>query len=105
MHAIILDRNKQYLVKENSSIKVDFLNIDVGNIIEIDKILFLNNNNDILIGQPFITNKIILFKVIKQIKDDKKITLKFKRRKHHMKKIGHRQKFTLLQMIEIKNII
>ena len=105
MHAIILDRNKQYLVKENSSIKVDFLDIEIGNIIEIDKILFLSENNDIVIGKPFITNKIILFKVLKQIKDDKKITLKFKRRKHHMKKIGHRQRYTLLQMIGIKHII
>lgn len=105
MHAIILDRNKQYLVKENALIKVDFLNTDIGNIIEIDKILFLNENNNIIIGKPFITNKIMLFKVLKQIKDDKKITLKFKRRKHHMKKIGHRQKYTLLQMLEIKTII
>ncbi|HFL8819546.1 MAG TPA: 50S ribosomal protein L21 [Candidatus Azoamicus sp. OHIO2] len=104
MYAIILDRNKQYLIKDNLSFKVDFLNIETGKIIKIDKILFLNENNETTVGKPFIKNKIILLEVLKHIKDDKKIILKFKRRKHHIKKIGHRQKYTLLKIIGIKNI-
>jgi large subunit ribosomal protein L21 len=104
MTAIILDRNKQYLVYENSLIKIDFLDTNIGNIIEINKILFLKEDNEELIGKPYIENKVILFQVLKQIKDKKKIALKFKRRKHHMKKKGHRQKYTLIKMIGIKNI-
>lgn len=105
MYAIILDRNKQYLIKENTLLKIDFLNDSIGNKIEINKILFLNNNNEIFIGKPFVEKKSLIFEIVKQIKDKKKITLKFKRRKHHMKKIGHRQKYTILKFIGLKNII
>ncbi len=105
MQAIILDRKKQYMIKIGLNFKIDYIDINIGNIIEIDKILFLKENNTINIGKPFIENKIILLEVLKQIKDEKKISLKFKRRKHHMKKIGHRQKYTLVKTIGLKNII
>ena len=42
-------------------------------------------------------------KVINQIKDKKKTILKFKRRKNYIKKIGHRQKYTLVRIISILN--
>ncbi len=102
MSLIIFDRNKQYLINKNIPFKVDFLDVNVGDIIEIKNILFFDENNEKIIGKPFVENKSVLLKVIKQEKEKKKTILKFKRRKHYIKKMGHRQKYTLLQAFEIK---
>lgn len=103
MQIVILDREKQYFLDNKKILKIDFLNEEIGKIIEIDKILFIKNDNETILGYPFIENKIISFEIIKQIKDNKKISLKFKRRKHHIKKKGHRQKYTVIKMIDLKN--
>ena len=99
MYAIIIDRNKQYIIKENSHIKVDFMDVEIGTIIKIDKVLLYGVENDFTVGTPYIENKIITVQVIEHIKDKKKLILKFKRRKHYMKKAGHRQKYTVLKII------
>ncbi|MCB1712389.1 MAG: 50S ribosomal protein L21 [Candidatus Riesia sp.] len=99
MYAIILDRNKQYIVKENNNLRVDFLDVQIGTIIEINQVLLYSTTDSITVGTPFVENKKIKFEVIKHIKDEKKVVLKFKRRKHYMKKSGHRQKYTLLKII------
>lgn len=103
MQIVILDRKKQYFLDNKKVLKIDFLNEEIGKIIEIDKILFIKNENETILGFPFIENKVVLFEIIKQIKDEKKIALKFKRRKHHIKKRGHRQKYTVIRMIDLKN--
>ena len=103
MHAIILDRNKQYLVKEGSVLKIDFLNSNIGDVINFEKILFFSNEDRTLVGDPFIRDKIVVSQVVDHIKDKKKIILKFKRRKHYMKKRGHRQRYTLLKIISFKD--
>lgn len=98
MYAVLLDRNKQYFVKDNSIVDIDFINVKVDSVLEFDKLLIFNDNNSLLIGAPYIESKIVRFKVISHFKDDKKIILKFRRRKHHMKRIGHRQKFTRIKV-------
>lgn len=103
MYAIVLDRNKQYFVKDNSIINVDFIDCDVDSIIDIDKILFLNDGDKFFYGTPFVSDKIVKFKVLKHFKDNKKFILKFRRRKHHMKRMGHRQCFTTLKVFFIGN--
>jgi large subunit ribosomal protein L21 len=101
MYAIVLDRNKQYLVKENSIFKVDFLNAKLDSFLDFNNILFFNDGINCVLGTPFVENKIVRVQVINHVKDDKKIVLKFRRRKHHMKRIGHRQVCTVLRVIFI----
>jgi large subunit ribosomal protein L21 len=103
MYAIIFDRNKQYFVKKGLLFKVDFLNKSVGDVVKFDNVLFFSGDNINLIGDPFIEHKVVISKVISEVKDDKKIALKFKRRKHHMKKKGHRQKYILLEVLSIED--
>lgn len=103
MHAIIFDRNKQYYVEKSLVLKVDFLNAKVGDIIEFNDILFFSSSDVTLVGDPFVKGKIVMSKVVDNIKDTKKIIVKFRRRKHHMKKKGHRQKYTLLEVMSIED--
>jgi len=103
MHAIILDRNKQYMIKENAVLKVDILNANINDIVYIDKILFLNYENKISIGTPFVDGKKIALKVMSHIKSKKILVLKFKRRKNYLKRHGHRQNYTLLKFLHIED--
>jgi len=103
MYAIVFDRNKQYFVKKGLVLKVDLMKKKIGEIVEFDKILFFCEENHSFVGDPFVKNKVVLSKVVNEVKGDKKLILKFKRRKHHMKKQGHRQKYTLLEIISIED--
>lgn len=101
MYAILLDRNKQYIVNHNSVINVDFMNVAVDTLLDFDTVLLFNNGELSVVGSPYVSNKVVKVKVLGHFKDDKKIILKFRRRKHHMKRIGHRQKFTKLKVFFI----
>jgi len=102
MHtAVVLDRNKQYLIKENSLLSLDKLDAEEGEIITVKTVLMFSNGENIILGDPYVKNISVSLKVIKQFKDKKVTILKFKRRKHHMKKCGHRQKYTLVKVISI----
>jgi len=103
MHAIILDRNKQYLVKQGLLLQVDCLNIDIGEVLCFDKILLLDDGVTVVVGDPFISDKKVVSKVVSHIKGKKKVILKFKRRKNYVRKIGHRQRYTLLEIISFEN--
>lgn len=103
MHAIILDRNKQYRIKENTILKVDLLNANINDILYMDKILFLDYNNEVLIGDPFISGKSIVVKVISHIKNKKILVLKFKRRKNYLRRFGHKQQYTLLKFLHLED--
>lgn len=103
MYALILDRNKQYFVKENCFIKVDFIDIAINTIISINDVILYSNGDDLFFGEPFLKDFTVKLEVINHYKLDKKIALKFRRRKHHMKRIGNRQKMTTLKVVFIGN--
>lgn len=101
MHAVVLDRNKTYYAKIGDLVKFDFLGNFKGNIFKTSNVLFCFDGKNVFIGTPILGFVNVVFEVVKHIKDKKVITLKFKRRKHYMKKIGHRQKYTLLKVLSI----
>lgn len=103
MYAIVLDRNKQYFVKEGDFINVDFLNLSIDSIYNVTDIILFNDGENYIFDSIELKDKIVKFKVVKHFKSDKKIALKFRRRKHHMKRICSRQKNTTLQVIFIGN--
>lgn len=101
MHVIINDRNKQYLVKNGSFLKVDSIYVKKGESFEFDNIVMLYDDNGIIVDRDKLDKIVVRVMVKKHIKDDKIVTIKFKRRKHYMKKIGHRQKYVILQVTYI----
>lgn len=103
MYIIFSNKNKQYTINKNKFIKIDLINSKIGDQIKINKILYFKNDDNQIIGYPLIENMELNFEVIKHIKDEKKIILKFKRRKNYLKKNGHRQKYTIIKLIAINN--
>jgi len=78
---------------------VDFIkDANIGDFIYLNKILFLRNNNQIQIGQPFLENSQIPAKIIQQVKGKKITVLKTKPKKKYTRTRGHRQAYTRVQI-------
>jgi large subunit ribosomal protein L21 len=101
MYAIVDIAGKQIRVEKDQIIKVPYISQDVGALIELDRILLLDDDKNVKIGQPMIKGVKVSAKILEHGKDSKVIILKRKRRKGHKKKMGHRQDFSKIQIKKI----
>ena len=101
MFAVIETGGKQYKVKEGDVIRVEKLPVPEGSEIELDKVLFVSND-EIKVGKPYIEGVTVKAKVLRHTRGRKIIVMKFKRRRNYRRKYGHRQWFTELEILEIK---
>ncbi len=94
MYAVITTGGKQYKVREGDSLKVEKLGAGEGESIEFDRVLLLGEGVDVKVGTPYVEGGKVTATVEEHGRDKKVHILKFRRRKHHMKRAGHRQSFT-----------
>ena len=102
MYAIVDIAGKQYKVEESKFLYVDKLEGDVDSKIEFDKVLLVDNG-DVAIGAPAIKGATVSAKILSQLKGDKVIVFKKKRRKGYKKKNGHRQGYTKVLIEKISS--
>lgn len=102
MYAVIETGGKQYLVKNNESIKIEKLTSDEGEKVIFDKVLLTANEDgsNVKIGTPYLDGVTIEASVIKQGRSKKIMVEKFKRKIRYHKVHGHRQKFTKVKIAE-----
>lgn len=101
MYAVIETGGKQYKVAEGDVIKVEKLDVD-GESVEFDKVLLISDGTDkVVMGTPFIDGGKVSAKVTSQGRHRKVEIIKFRRRKHSMKRQGHRQHYTELEITGI----
>ena len=98
MFAIIKTGGKQYKVSKGDKIWVEKLNVQPGEKISINDVLMVNDGKEIKIGSPLVEKALVEFKVVDQIRDDKIIVFKKKRRQNYRRKNGHRQHQTILMV-------
>jgi len=101
MYAVIQTGGKQYRVSEGFKLKVEKLDVAEGDSVDIDKVLMVTNGDDVKIGTPYLDGGKVTAKVVSHGRGKKVKILKFKRRKHHMKRQGHRQSYTELEITGI----
>ena len=103
MYAIFNHKGKQYKVSKNDFLKLPKLSdLKKNDTLTLEDIILLKTDNDnISIGTPIIKDVKIKAKVIDQIRDNKIIVFKKKRRHNYRRKIGHRQDLTLVKIEEI----
>ena len=99
MYAIICSGGKQYKVEEGQSIDVEKLNGQVGDKVNFDVMFFSEDNK---FGKPVLKNIICESEIIAQGKQDKIVVFKYKPKKNERKKQGHRQPFTRVKILSIK---
>lgn len=101
MYAVITSGGKQYRVREGQTLKLEKLTAEVGSKVDFNEVLMLVNGDDIQIGKPFIKNTKVVASVVEHGRGKKIHIIKFKRRKHHMKRMGHRQDYTEVKIEKI----
>jgi len=101
MYAVIETGGKQYRVSEGQIIQVEKLEVEPGASIDLDKVLMVSDGSNVNIGTPYVTGGKVSATVEKHGRGDKIRIVKFRRRKHHRKQMGHRQYFTALKITGI----
>jgi large subunit ribosomal protein L21 len=101
MFAIIKTGGKQYKVAANDIIKVEKLVGASGDVIEFTDILMMGQGNSIKVGAPLVAKAKVCGTVLEQIRDDKVIIFKKKRRHNYRRKNGHRQYLTVVQITDV----
>jgi large subunit ribosomal protein L21 len=101
MYAVITSGGKQYRVVEGQTLKLEKLEIEVGSTVDFDQVLMIGNGDDIKVGKPLLKGGKVTASVVSQGRHDKVHIIKFRRRKHHMKQMGHRQYFTEVKITGI----
>ncbi len=101
MYAVIQTGGKQYRVEQGTTLKIEKLELGAGDSVEFDKVLMVQSEDGTKIGQPYLESGKVTAEVVSQGRHDKVKIIKFKRRKHHMKQMGHRQYFTEVQITGI----
>ncbi|MCW2277123.1 50S ribosomal protein L21 [Heliophilum fasciatum] len=102
MYAIIETGGKQYRVSQGDVIKVEKLNANVGDVVEIDQVFAVGQAGDLKIGTPIVEGAKVLVKVEEQGRGKKLIIYKYKSKKNYRRKQGHRQSFTQVRVEEIR---
>ncbi len=103
MYAVIQTGGKQYRVSEGTTLQVEKIAADEGASIEIDKVLMLADGDDIKVGSPYVEGGRVIATVKAHGKGRKVRIIKFKRRKHHLKRQGHRQAYTEIEVTGISS--
>jgi len=101
MYAIIRTGGKQYQVAAGDRLRVEKLQGNVGDTVELSDILMVVDGEEVKIGQPVIEGAKVVAKITEHGKADKVIVFKKKKRKGYRVKRGHRQQYTALTIEEI----
>ncbi|MGB0848111.1 MAG: 50S ribosomal protein L21 [Thiolinea sp.] len=101
MYAVIATGGKQYRVAQGDVIQVEKLDAEEGASIDFDNVLMVGEGEDVKIGAPYVEGSKVTATVTSQMRGEKIEIMKFRRRKHHQKKTGHRQYLTQIEINEI----
>ena len=102
MYAIIDIAGKQFRVEKGQDIKIPHQNEEVGAKVTFDRVLLIDDGQEITVGQPTVPGSIIEASIVSHGRDRKIPVFKKKRRKGYRVKNTHRQSFTLIQVENIK---
>jgi len=102
MHAVIVSGGKQHRVRAGELLKVEKLVLELGDSVTFDQVLMVSDGETIRIGAPYVAGVVVKAEVVTQDRLEKIRIIKMKRRKHHMKRMGHRQWYTELKITEIQ---
>lgn len=101
MYALIKSGGKQYKVTTGSRLKVEKINAEAGETLNISAVLMLVDGAKVITGRPFVEGARVSATVESHGLGPKVKIVKFRRRKHHRKQMGHRQAYTALAITGI----
>ncbi len=101
MYAVIMTGGKQYRVSQGDKLRVEKLDAAEGESVDLDQVMMVVDGDDVKIGTPVLDGGKVTAEVKTHGRGDKVDIIKFRRRKQHMKRQGHRQAYTELEITGI----
>ncbi|MBM3249823.1 MAG: 50S ribosomal protein L21 [Candidatus Omnitrophica bacterium] len=101
MYAIVEVGAKQYRVEKGDVIEVERQSAEAGKDITLDKVLLVSKDKKVEVGQPYLKEARVVATVVGDLRGEKKLSFKYRRRKSSHWKKGHRQELTRLKIKEI----
>ncbi len=102
MYAIVEIAGHQYKVEKDQQVFVNRLDAEEGNKVTFDRVLLVDNGGDVTVGAPAIDGTSVHAVVERDLKGDKVLVFKKKRRKGHQKLNGFRASLTEIKITDIK---
>ena len=96
MYAIVEIAGQQFKVNKDRKIFVHRQEGEIGDKLSFDKVFLIDNNSEINVGMPVVDGASVNASIVAQVRGDKVLVFKKKRRKGYQKLNGHRQDFTQL---------
>jgi large subunit ribosomal protein L21 len=100
-YAIIEDGGKQFKAIEGETIEVDYFASEIGEGVDLDRVLFIADGDNVAVGTPFVEGALVQATVVSQVKAPKVTIFRYKPKIHYRVKRGHRQKYTRLHIDSI----
>jgi len=98
MYAVFVTGGKQYRAEPGTVLKVEKLQGEPGATLSFDQVLLVANGEAIQVGAPVVSGATVEAKIVSQGRAPKVLIVKFRRRKHHRKQMGHRQFYTEIEI-------
>nr|YP_009395085.1 ribosomal protein L21 [Bryothamnion seaforthii]ARW63853.1 ribosomal protein L21 [Bryothamnion seaforthii] len=101
VYAVVDTGGNQIIVEPGKFYDINYICADPGDIINLNRVLFLAKSNRFSIGRPCLEDIIVRVKILKHVKAKKLTIFKIKPKKNARLKKGHRQKLTRILVEEI----
>ena len=101
MYAVIKTGAKQHRVVEGEILRIEKIEGETGSVVQFDEVLMLASSEDVTIGAPLVEGAMVRAEVLQHSRANKVKIIKFRRRKHSMKRQGQRQWFTEIKITDI----
>ncbi|MFT6791264.1 MAG: large subunit ribosomal protein L21 [Cellvibrionaceae bacterium] len=101
MYAVIKTGGKQHRVSKGETLKIEKIEHATGEIVQFDEVLLVASGEEVSVGSPLVAGAVVKAEIVNHGRAQKVEILKFRRRKHSMKRQGHRQWFTEIKITDI----
>jgi large subunit ribosomal protein L21 len=102
VYAVVRTGGRQYRVSEGDVLDVEKIQQAEGSQVELEDVLMAVDGEDVRVGTPVVDGAKVTARVLSQVKDNKIVIYKYKRRKRYRRKQGHRQKLTRIKIESIE---
>ena len=103
MFAVIKTGGKQYRVSQGDKLRVETLDADEGDAVNLDQVMMVGEGDKVTVGEPLISGASVSAKVLNHGRGKKVDIVKFRRRKHYRRQMGHRQNYTEVEITGIQS--
>ena len=93
-YAIVEISGRQVWIEEGKYYDFNRIPTDLGKQITLNRVLLVNDGENVLIGQPYLESVKIKGKILEHFRGKKTIVYKMRPKKKTRKKQGHRQELT-----------